>query len=394
MFKPFINTVVILGISGSLFNSASSQGIWQSKTGMSVSGLSYPSGFSILSKGYVVNRNVVGGGNFWEWDQATDTWAQRADCPWIGGVGGAIAFSVGTKGYVGLGNNGGNYYNDMWEYDQGTNTWAAKNNFAGANRTQAVGFSIGSFGYVCLGEISLNTPYYTNDLWEYNPTGDTWTQRASFPGTPRNQAVAFTSGGFGFVGLGNDVSGVPQDFYKYNPSSNQWVPIQTFPASGRINAVAFGLGNYGYVGLGSYGPPFNTLYEYNTVSDQWITAATLPDSARSRSAYFCINNRGYAAAGLTTVGFTNDLWEFIPGWMTNTSHLSQTSEVICEQCDNFFVVKSHIEIFSIDVYNSTGKKICSSRSGTIPKSELNAGVYIIIVQLIGGRTIPIKVVKL
>lgn len=56
------------------------------------------------------------------------------------------------------------------------NAWAQKTNFGGTARWGAVGFSIGNKGYIGTGgEGSVPK----NDFWEYDPTTDTWTQKAS-----------------------------------------------------------------------------------------------------------------------------------------------------------------------------------------------------------------------
>ena len=42
-------------------------------------------------------------------------------------------------------------YKDFWEYDPATNTWTQKADFGGTTRSVAVGFSIGSKGYIGTG---------------------------------------------------------------------------------------------------------------------------------------------------------------------------------------------------------------------------------------------------
>src|SRR5437870_3933251 len=76
---------------------------------------------------------------------AQNTWVQKASLQ--SGRNSGVGFSIGTKGYIGLGNN----YIDFWEYDPNTNTWTQKANFAGNARSGAVGFSIGNKGYVGTG---------------------------------------------------------------------------------------------------------------------------------------------------------------------------------------------------------------------------------------------------
>ena len=93
-------------------------------------------------------------------------WTQKAD---FGGIerDSAVGFSIGTKGYIGT---GGNYdfgsLKDFWEYDPSTNTWTQKADFGGAGRWDAVGFSIGTKGHIGTG---WNGSNFFNDFWEYDP---------------------------------------------------------------------------------------------------------------------------------------------------------------------------------------------------------------------------------
>ncbi len=85
--------------------------------------------------------------------QAGNAWVQKTN---VGGLAryGAVGFSIGGKGYIGLGNpaSGPGFANDFWEYDTTSNAWTQKANFGGAGRQGAVGFSIDSKGYIGTGE--------------------------------------------------------------------------------------------------------------------------------------------------------------------------------------------------------------------------------------------------
>src|SRR5262245_32709354 len=72
------------------------------------------------------------------------------------------------------------------------NAWTQKADFGGTPRLNAVGFSIGSKGY--LGTGYDNWGDYKKDFWEYDPVADAWTQRADFGGTARDGAVGFSIG--------------------------------------------------------------------------------------------------------------------------------------------------------------------------------------------------------
>lgn len=60
---------------------------------------------------------------------AEGTWTQKAD---FGGVSRRIAcsFSIGNKGYIGIGRTG-SFYKDFWEFEPSTNVWTQKADFGG-----------------------------------------------------------------------------------------------------------------------------------------------------------------------------------------------------------------------------------------------------------------------
>src|SRR3989442_1061106 len=105
---------------------------------------------------------------------AQDTWTQKAD---FGGTArlGAVGFSIGSKGYIGTGEgNFTSWLSDFWEYDPANNAWTQKADFGGTGRDLAVGFSIDSQGYIGTGLLGVNS---FKDFWEYDPATNAWTQK-------------------------------------------------------------------------------------------------------------------------------------------------------------------------------------------------------------------------
>src|SRR5215470_9056364 len=81
------------------------------------------------------------------------------------------------------------------------NTWTKKANFGGTSRDAAVGFSIGSKGYIGTG---YDDGGDRSDFWEYDPSSDVWTQKANFGGKARECAIAFSIGSKGYIGTGRE----------------------------------------------------------------------------------------------------------------------------------------------------------------------------------------------
>jgi hypothetical protein len=116
---------------------------------------------------------------------------------------------------VGTGLNSGTYYQDLWEWDQASNTWAQKANLPASTRYGAVAFSIGTEGFLGTG---MNGPYF-NDFWQWNQVTNGWTQKTNFPGGGRNYASGFSCGNKGYLGLGRDLSTDKTDLWEYTPDS-------------------------------------------------------------------------------------------------------------------------------------------------------------------------------
>lgn len=216
--------------------------------------------FSIGSKGYIETgsvywNNVLIPNEFWEYDPATNAWTQKATIPVAPGRRGAVGFSIGTKGYIGTGVKAdgisGSYYQDFWEWDQETNVWTQKTNFPGNIQSGAVGFSIGSKGYIGSGSDGTN---YIKDFWEWDQATDIWTKKADFGGTARGSAVGFTIGNKAYIGTGHNFDGntfnLFKDFWEWDQASNVWIQKSDFIGDARTSAVGVSIGNKAYIGTG------------------------------------------------------------------------------------------------------------------------------------------------
>jgi len=290
---------------------------WTQKADFGGAGVNCPFSFSIGNKGYIGtgSYNVNSYSNeFWEYDPSTNVWTQKAN--FGGGVRfGATGFSIGNKGYAGLGYDGGLYFQDFWEYDPATNIWTQKANFGGAIRYTAIGFSIGNFGYMGAGANLSAGFYYFDDLWQYDPTLDVWTQKTSLP-APRGSANSFVIGNDAYLVCGWNTSGVLIDLLEYNSITNSWSQKANFPSTERGDAAAFSICDKGYYGIGE-GPGasmfHNDFWEYNPIADSWIQKTNFGGLIRNEAAYFSIGNKGYIGLGAGIIPpYYNDFWEYTP----------------------------------------------------------------------------------
>ncbi|MBI4931802.1 MAG: VCBS repeat-containing protein [Bacteroidetes bacterium] len=270
--------------------------------------------FSIGTKGYfgTGQDGSTKYGDLWEWDQPSNSWTQKATLPGGFVTQGGVGFSIGTKGYIGTGDAGAppqQECQNFYQWDQSTNTWVQKANVpVGVNG--AVGFSIGTKGYIGTGH-NQSFVQITN-LQEYDPATDTWTQKAPFGGAARNMAVGFSIGTKGYIGTGFDATHY-QDFWEWDQSTNTWTQMANFGGTARRMAVGFSIGTKGYVGTG-YDITGNKrdFWEWDQVSNTWTSKAAFGGTARNYATGFSIGTKGYIGTGSDACGYKKDFWEFTP----------------------------------------------------------------------------------
>lgn len=247
-------------------------------------------------------------------------WKQKAD---FGGSArnAAIGFSIGSKGYIGTGHADFYYLNDFWEYDPASNIWTQKTNFGGTAREGAVGFSIGTKVYIGTGYDGN----IKNDFWEYDPASNLWTQKANFGGVVRQDAVGFSIATKGYIGTGRDTGGPLNDFWEYDQVTNLWAQKANFSGTARYRAVGFSIGTKGYIGTGqnSYNNCTNDFWEYDPALNQWSQKTNLSASARTYASGFSIGNKGYIGTGQNGYNVFNDFWEY-SSYVIITKSLSET----------------------------------------------------------------------
>ena len=153
-------------------------GTWTRKADVPEQGRHAAIGLSIGNKGYIglgyyyYDTRLK---DFWEYNPAENTWTRKADFGGIQRVA-AAAFTLGNKGYVGSSACNcwvnGQYYgylNDFWEYTPATDSWLQKATFPGSIRTAGASFSIGQKGYLGVGG---NNQGNLSDFWEYSPSAE------------------------------------------------------------------------------------------------------------------------------------------------------------------------------------------------------------------------------
>jgi N-acetylneuraminic acid mutarotase len=257
--------------------------------------------------------------DFWEYNTEKDYWVQKADFPGVA-RNGAVAFTVGSMGYVGTGFDGDNKLKDFYQYDPATNKWAQKADFAGTARYGAVGFGLDTKGYIGTGY----DDNYQKDFYEYDPATNVWTKIVSIGGQKRRDASAFVLNNKGYVVSGLDNGSYLTDLYNYDPAKGEWTKMRDiydksdesydddYSNIARISAVAFTVNGKGYLTLGSSSSLLNTLWEYNPTTDLWNELTAFEGTIRTESCGFGVGNYGYVTTGRSNAYYLEDIWRLNP----------------------------------------------------------------------------------
>jgi len=188
-------------------------------------------------------------------------------------------------------------------------------------RAGAVSFVLNGEGYFGLGyngsPSSTSTARgYKTDFWSFN--GSVWEENIpAFPGTPREQAVAFSLNKKVYVGLGynDDLEEALADFWEYDPATQAWDSIGAFPIA-LVNAVAFVVDGRAFVGTGRKADDNweNRFWEFDATNRSWPASpyTTIPSDLREGAFAFVINSTAYIGGGFSNSTYLKDMYLFTP----------------------------------------------------------------------------------
>lgn len=375
-----------------LYGIATAQSNWTQKADFGGTGRAGAVGFSIGTKGYIgtgTESNSSSGPNkndFWEWDQLTDTWTQMAN--FAGSPRSyAVGFSIGTKGYIGTGYDGTDKKNDFWEWNQSNNTWIQKASFGGTARYCAVGFSVNTKGYIGTGYD--NTGSVRNDFWEWDQTSDTWVQKANIGNVDRGEAVGFSIGSKGYIGTGlSGTATLLKDFWEWDQLAGTWTQMADFGGTARRNATGFNIGTMGYIATGYDGVDSKKdIWEWDQVNNVWLQKTNFVGTKRSQAIAFSIGAVGYVGTGITlNSADAKDLWAFDPSVVSgiNEVKLDNSFSIYPNPFSSETHLKASVNLknATLTVSNSLGQQVkqiedISGLTATFYRNDLPKGVYFI-----------------
>ena len=353
-------------------------------------------------------------------------WTQRADFPGNGRHR-AASFSIGTKGYMGVGHYNGTGTNvvlkDWWEFDPSTNSWSQKADYIGNNGNGNYGvitFSFDDVAFLGGGQLGSNSEFFkyevaTNtwstvasptvkpvntqgftlnnsgyfvrfgNLWEYNKTTDQWADKGSVPFTVNNWNSGFSLNGKGYIKTGHQL-------WEYKALTNQWILRADHPGLSTGGSGVFTQNGKAYIVTGYAGglsQVNSEVWEFDPNSNTWLQYADFPGSSRRFSCTFNIGEKAYIGTGTNGTNFA-DFWEFnltvglndLLYDQTFTTYPNPAIEQVTFQSENYTSAE-------ITIYSSQGQVIqkleLTNKSITFQRNNLKKGTYFYTVETEGQR---------
>ncbi|KQS27944.1 right-handed parallel beta-helix repeat-containing protein [Dyadobacter sp. Leaf189] len=318
-------------------------------------------------------------------NQVIENWTQKAA---FGGAERrqAISFTIGNKGYTGTGvAPDRTNLRDFWEYDPATDSWTQKADFTGSPRSVAAAFAVGGYGYVGTGYNGDQT----KDFFQYDPAANAWTQKADFGGAKRYKATGFSIGNKGYIGFGLTPSGYDDDLWEYDPATDSWTEKASIPGGGREAAAAFSIGGAAYAGTGfRNGSVLADFQKYDQATNSWETIADFAGGGRQYAATFAIGNKGYMGAGISPSGNVGDFWMYDPAANTWNQKLAFPSGETLMSPGFVVDEKAYLPVRTNAFYEYTaGENYTWSNGETTPSITVSAsGTYTVTATNASGCT--------
>lgn len=251
------------------------------------------------------------------------TWGQIASMPV--GKHHPVTFSLDGKGYAITGSNSADQpTDDVFQYNPAINQWSELTSFPGPDRSFAIGQAYNGKGYLGFG--ASNTSYF-NDIWEYDAETDNWSLLTNCDCSGRRHPAFIIRDDKIYVGLGDNATGDLDDWHIYDMSTDTWTQANDIPGDGRHHPFMFPAGDHVYAGMGHSGNLiYDDWYKFNIETDTWETMADFPGEARVAGTQFGHQGKGYVLSGDgSNHNFmpTGEFWEYDPetdSWTELTPH--------------------------------------------------------------------------
>ena len=228
-----------------------------------------------------------------------DTWTRKADMPRATSLHSANV--VDGKIYVMGGTDtiyrvNSDYFSTVWMYDPSTDTWTQKADMLrgrGRFDSSVVDGKIYAIGGSPRGNSDLAT------VEMYDPSTDTWTRKADLPRARCFLSASVVQGKIYVIGgktypSENMVSTVEE----YNPATDTWTRKADMPVARGEHSASVIDGKIYVIGgvTGTFGPVVSTVEVYDPATDTWTRKADMP-TARFFISTSVVNGMIYTIGG-------------------------------------------------------------------------------------------------
>jgi len=312
------------------------QGVWIRKSDLNGVARAQACSFTIGNYGYIccgTTGKTTLQKDVWKYNIEDNYWTQCASLP--DGAAARIdaaGFALNGKGYITTGaiRDDPYYLADTWEYDPTADSWMQKDDFAGGKRYGAIAFSIGSYGYVGTGY----DDNYLKDIYRFDPTaesGHQWEIVNGYGGEKRIYGNVFVIDDVAYICCGENNGGYPGDFWKFDGTT--WTRLRDIQDDGdsdttydddtnddysivRKHAVAFVIDGKGYITTGTSGSLRTDYWVYDPSVDLWYGDSdddftAFKGTSREFAVSFSTGTRGFVLTGTNGLYF-EDMWELLP----------------------------------------------------------------------------------
>jgi N-acetylneuraminic acid mutarotase len=347
---------------------------------------------------------------------AAGQWSQKADFGSFGRHRG-VAVGIGNKVYAGTGHLNGDgsdeWFSEWWEYDPATNSWAQKADYIGNNGNgdqDLTAIAIDGIGYMSGGwlggaghfkynpitntwtQIALppasfaNTDpfvidgkgYYmswgSSTFYMFDPVLDTWTLIGSMPASVNQRSATFVIDGKGYFKS-------QFSFFEFQPVGNIWTQKANFPGTAPNNNIGLSQHGYGFY-IGGYlgwGDMYQEVWRYDPAVDTWAQMEDYPFTARRWTVKAKVGEKCYMGLGTNGTNFS-DFWEFSQFADLNEFEIEDFQAYPTLADDHVNFVSENINDFEILVFSTLGEKVSSisAVNGTarLEKNNISSGTYI------------------
>lgn len=212
-----------------------SGGTWDARTVSPVAkanACGFVNGTNIYVMGGRDDTNTIQNTNYM-YDTVGNTWTAKAVMQYtVQEMSCARRDSGAAKAYVFGGHNGATFYDRCDEYDITGNSWVTGKAVLSAQRTYHVTVLIGSLIY-SIGGLN-NASANVSTVEAYDPTGNTWTAKASLPTALMGGEAGSQNGLILFTGWQSNKN------YIYEPTGNTWTTAVDMEWSGGMNQLGDG----------------------------------------------------------------------------------------------------------------------------------------------------------